>query len=99
MKRFGLVLLCAFANLLVSHGVQADDDCGQSTACTIKGLDGGTYYVASTVATNVAKPLKAFIFFHGHNGSGAAIMRNKGLKKALQEAGYLLVAYSVEKLI
>ncbi len=72
--------------------VQATDGCGQKAPCTIEGPDGGTYHVSTPAAQNSPKPLKAFIFFHGHNGSGAGIMRNARMKKTLQEAGYLLVA-------
>ena len=70
MKSYIAALLCAFSYTLVLNAAQAEDNCGQTVVCTINGSDGGTYYVASPTADKASKPLKAFIFFHGHNGSG-----------------------------
>ncbi|MEN0041848.1 MAG: hypothetical protein AAF764_11045 [Pseudomonadota bacterium] len=36
--------------------------------------------------------LKPFVFFHGHNGSGAGVAKNKGLARSVAEHGYLLIA-------
>jgi len=66
--------------------------CEPGAACVIEGADGGTYHVAKSDSVNDGAIDRAFVFFHGHNGSGAGVMKNKGLAKALTQAGYLLIA-------
>ncbi|MGI9366755.1 MAG: alpha/beta hydrolase family esterase [Rhizobiaceae bacterium] len=62
--------------------------CVSGHVCVISGPDGGTYHLAEPEV----KPQKIFIFFHGHNGSGAGVVRNKRLVGALHKAGFVVVA-------
>ena len=93
MNKFGKFNLWAIGFYCLLTMPVASQDCGGTVACEISGPNGGTYYVSEpkVQATNWTR-MKLFIFFHGHNGSGAAIMRNKRLSKSLEEAGYILVA-------
>ncbi|MEP1208845.1 MAG: alpha/beta fold hydrolase [Rhizobiaceae bacterium] len=99
MKKHVVTSVLLLGLTLLSAKAIAANPCGRTVTCQIEGVNGGTYYVASPAngsgngeGVSADKPLKAFVFFHGHNGSGAAMMRNKGLSNALAEAGYLLVA-------
>ena len=93
MKQIGKSLLLALGIYGLTTMSVVGQDCGRTIACEISGPDGGTYYVGDPAAANTSgEGLKPFVFFHGHNGSGAAIMRNKRLTRMLEEAGYLLVA-------
>lgn len=65
-------------------------NCGGAVACIVGGVDGGTYHYSAP--PKAAGPLRAFVFFHGHNGSAKGVMRNTGLARALHAQGYVLVA-------
>ncbi|MEP0943687.1 MAG: alpha/beta fold hydrolase [Rhizobiaceae bacterium] len=78
-------------NVLLSPVVAAQV-CGQSVACQVSGEDGGTYYVTPPSVGTEVNNLPIFVFFHGHNGSGAGVVRNKGLIGALNRAGFVVVA-------
>lgn len=95
MKRRCELSLFAALAVVLSVMPSAAGACGGAVACEIVGQNGGTYYVASPSHVHNgsdSRRLKVFVFFHGHNGSGAAVMRNQGLLKSLARAGYLLVA-------
>lgn len=70
--------------------------CTPDERCTIGGVEeakgGGAYRFVLPDSWDGQSPLKAFMFFHGHNGSGAGIVRNKRLVKTLGKAGYALLA-------
>jgi polyhydroxybutyrate depolymerase len=85
-----LAFVCAF--YLISVQSAWADTCGQSVACEVAGADGGTYYVAPPPQWTGKERLPLFVFFHGHNGSGAGVIRNRGLVRALNRQGFIVVA-------
>ncbi len=89
----------AFPSLLVFAGVvsttsavAADLPCTNGSPCELTGKNGGTYHLTFPKNWNGKQKLKPFVFFHGHNGSGKGIARNKNLAKQLGKSGYLLIA-------
>jgi polyhydroxybutyrate depolymerase len=66
--------------------------CGPGAPCTIGGVDPGTYYLAFPDNWDGKTPLKPFVFFHGHSGSGSGEIKNNGLVKPLTKEGYVFVA-------
>ena len=70
----------------------ATQNCGQDEVCTIAGADGGTYYISMPSDLRPDEKRPVFVFFHGHNGSGAGVIRNKGLMRSLHKAGFVVVA-------
>lgn len=60
--------------------------------CELNGPNGGTFHLALPDGWDGESPLKPFVFFHGHNGSGGGVLRNKSLVKRVTESGYVLVA-------
>ncbi|MEL6783275.1 MAG: hypothetical protein AAFO61_02480 [Pseudomonadota bacterium] len=89
MKRFRILTALLGASLGLGT-MAAHAACGGDVACTVSGENGGTYHYA--LPPSREGPLRAFVFFHGHNGSAKGVMRNKGLARALHEQGYVLVA-------
>ncbi|NRB32509.1 MAG: hypothetical protein HRU27_18115 [Rhizobiaceae bacterium] len=85
---FAYFLSLIFGFLLVD-AVQA---CGNSDPCAISGPDGGTYYFAAPSEPESPEKRPVFVFFHGHSGSGAGVIRNKGLVRSLNKAGFVVVA-------
>lgn len=86
-----LPLLAVTAQAQTQGEADAGDIC-DGTLCTLRGANGGTFYVALPEAWDGKAPLKPFVFFHGHNGSGEGVMRNRGLIKQVTERGYALIA-------
>lgn len=82
-----LLWLCVF-----SHSVFAEGSCGLDRACEVGGLDGGTYYLGFPADWDKTTPLIPFVFFHGHNGSGKRVIKNKGMVSSLTKRGYLVIA-------
>lgn len=72
--------------------IGAAEACGQAEACSISGPDGGTYYIAMPPEPDASVKKPVFVFFHGHNGSGAGVIRNRGLVRSLHKAGFVVVA-------
>lgn len=66
--------------------------CGKKVLCSLSGNNGGTYYFSVPDDFEHSKAKKAFLFFHGHNGSGRGVIGNKGLVRQLHEAGYVVIA-------
>ena len=81
-----------FIGALLGTSALAADVCGVSSPCEISGKDGGTYYVSLPNDARQSKDLKPFVFFHGHNGSGRAVLKNKNLVQKIHDAGYVLIA-------
>lgn len=96
MKYFShLAVLAAFAccNLSsISNASAVDLPCANQVPCEISGENGGTYYLTYPEGWDGKTKLKPFVFFHGHNGSGKGIAKNKNLARNLGESGYVLVA-------
>ena len=83
---FILIFFAPILALVALSGAAAA--CGNERVCTMPGLDGGTYYLA----VPKGKSQKIFVYFHGHNGSGAGVIRNRRLVGALHQMGYIVVA-------
>lgn len=66
--------------------------CGLSSPCRIDGADAGTYLLAFPDNWDGKRPLKPFVFFHGHDGSGAGEIKNRLLVTTLTKHDYLFVA-------
>ncbi len=66
--------------------------CGENSACTIDGADGGTYHIVLPEDWDGKASLKPFVFFHGHNGSGLAVLRSQRMVKQITDAGFVLIA-------
>lgn len=81
-----LTLICCGVSVVAFSA-----ECGDDNPCSISGPEGGTYYIALS-DDNSKAALKPFVFFHGHNGSGAGVMKNEGMKRALRKSGYVLIA-------
>ena len=90
--RILLTLLAAAACCVAAKSAQANTDCALPTPCVGAGDVGGTYYIAAPDGWDGKGGLKPFVFYHGHNGSGAGVAKNKGLAKSLADQGYLLIA-------
>lgn len=86
-----------FATLVISlawgGGILAEENiCATPTPCKVSGPDGGTYYLQTPKGWDGKTTLKPFVFFHGHSGSGAGVVKNRRLVKAIGTQGYVLVA-------
>ena len=66
--------------------------CTSGNPCQLVGENGGTYHLTFPDGWDGKRKLRPFVFFHGHNGSGKGVARNKSLTKKLGASGYLLVA-------
>jgi len=88
--RWWLAIGCVLFSL--SAVSAAEHACNASSPCVIPGKDGGRYYLAFPKDWNGSTQLKPFVFFHGHGGSGAAKLRNKGLVRSLTSRNYLYIA-------
>ena len=89
-KLLPLILLTALTLCSARPGLS--QTCGGQNVCTIKGAHGGTYYVVKPTDDSTVKPMKIFVFFHGHNGSGKSVLRNRRMIANLHRQGYLVVA-------
>lgn len=63
--------------------------CGADTNCT---LDERHYRIAMPEGHDGATQVPALIWSHGYRGSAAGVMRNKGLRRMLSDAGFALIA-------
>lgn len=64
-------------------------DCGEATPCEIAH---GDYHMAVPPEWDGESKLPAVIFFHGHRGSAAQVIRNKGLVGRMHARGYAVIA-------
>ena len=92
LKAFSLNLLVAASFLAPSTVFAQDRPCAIDSPCELPGKDGGTYHLVFPENWDGKQKLKPFVFFHGHNGSGKAVARNKNLARTVAKAGYVLVA-------
>ena len=90
--------LLAFLTLLASFAIApsalAESRPCEEKRCVLTGEDGGSYRMVWPKG-GTAKPAggwKPFIFYHGFNGSGDGIARNRNLARTLHKGGYVLVA-------
>lgn len=88
----GITAEAAAAVAVVASVVGHERSCGIGHPCTIGGADGGTYYLAFPARWDGKRPLKPFVFFHGHNGSGAGEIRNRMLVDGVTGRGFLMIA-------
>lgn len=79
-------VLAAFAAFFCGTAVQA---CSTDTPCLVKG---GEYFVA--FPDGVKAPVPAVLFIHGYGGSGAGVMRNRGMVDAVLARGFAVIAPS-----
>ena len=78
---------CVLSAPGVGVGAPAAAGCGgPDAACRV---DLGRY---RAVAPGDDTPAGAVVYLHGYQGSAKAVMHNRGLVRAVREAGYLLVA-------
>ncbi len=70
----------------------ATEVCGDSQPCELSGANGGSYYISMPNKGDAVEELRPFVFFHGHNGSGKGVMRNKNLLRALHKAGFVVIS-------
>lgn len=80
------------AGILLQPAVAGSNPCGLSEPCSIAGPDAGTYHLAFPDDWDGRRPLKPFVFFHGHGGSGVNEIRNRLLVTSLTRHDYLFVA-------
>lgn len=75
--------------IIVSHSASASaQTCGDANApCETAS---GIYHFAAPKEATSAPP--AVIFLHGYGGTGAGVIRNKGLLKPVLERGYAVIA-------
>ena len=85
MHPLRLMLAGLTLSLGLSWNVSHAAGCGGEVACEVAG---GTYYVA--MPKDEAKG--TLFFLHGWGGSGKGQMKNKGMIKAFNKAGYALIA-------
>lgn len=90
MRQFWFPLIIGLMGLVILVSRVHAADCGEEHACKLTGRDGGQYFLSAP--DNMKPGAPVFVFFHGHNGSGAGVMRNKGLVRALHKEGYVVVA-------
>lgn len=87
-----LPIVAFYIGLLASVSQAIERPCGLEKPCAIEGADGGTYYLGLPEDWDRDKALMPFVFFHGHNGSGKAVVKNRGLVNSLAKQGFVLVA-------
>ncbi len=95
--RFAKELLVSAALCLGGFGASGvvlaqDRPCSDQSACSVLGADKGTYHLVFPDDWDGQKKLKPFVFFHGHNGSGAGVTKSRRMIRTLGKKGYLLVA-------
>jgi len=61
--------------------------CGPETDCRI-----GDRHYRIALPEDAAGPVGAIVYAHGYRGSAAAVMRNRGLRRAVSEMGLALIA-------
>lgn len=66
--------------------------CGGNKVCRLEGANGGTYYLSKPKNSASSASRRLFVFFHGHNGSGARLIENRSLVRTLHKGGFVLVA-------
>lgn len=80
VARLALIFALAFA------WVGAAEACGRTTPCIV---DLGAYHVAAPDGNG---PFPVVVHFHGANGNGAGVLRNRKLVETLTGRGYLVAA-------
>ena len=85
-----LALLGVFG--LVENARAGNAPCSLERPCELSGENGGSYYLGFPKGANAGRELKPFVFFHGHNGSGKGVAKNKGMIRTLARKGYFLIA-------
>jgi polyhydroxybutyrate depolymerase len=88
----GLLCMPGLATILALPAAAKDRPCALGHPCSLAGPDGGTYYLAFPANWDGKEPLKPFVFFHGHNGSGAGEIRNRTLVQGVTTRGYLMIS-------
>lgn len=88
-----LLTQCALA-VFAATSAQAFETPCDDAGCTVTGDAVGQYHLAlpDEWSPPVDAPQKVLVFFHGHGGSGAGLMRNKGLIRQFTDKGYVVIA-------
>lgn len=73
---------------------QAERPCAVDAPCE---AGGGEYALAFPPDWDGETPLRAILFYHGHNSSMASTMRSAGLRQSFTEQGWLLIAPQGER--
>lgn len=94
MKLTATILAICLLNcaVLAKPAMASPLPCGLEKPCAITGTDPGTYYLAFPDKWDGKTPLKPFVFFHGHSGSGAAEIGNRSLVQSITSRGYVYIA-------
>ncbi len=68
--------------------------CDVDAGCSVGGSSAGTYHVAlpDDWSAPQAGAQDMLVFYHGHGGSGRALIRNSAMIRTFTEAGYIVVA-------
>ncbi len=90
LATFMLGVTLAASQMLPANAVERP--CALSAPCKIDGPNAGTYYLGYPDDWDGKRPLKPFVFFHGHGGSGANEIKNRLLVTTLTKHDYLFVA-------
>ena len=84
LRTFSASLLVVVSLFSSSVAFGLDLPCVNGEPCELSGKDGGTYHLTFPEDWDGAQKLKPFVFFHGHNGSGKGVARNKNLAKTVR---------------
>ena len=87
-KALYFIAICSLLSAFDAHAAT----CGEVDPCKIDTANGGSYYVSLPKNVTPTEQLAPFIFFHGHNGSGKGVMKNKGLLRDLHKAGFAVIS-------
>lgn len=82
-------LLSLTALAVVLLGTPPALACSATTPCEV---EGGTYVIELPEASEAPAP--AVMFIHGYGGSGAGVLRNRGMVDAILARGYAVIAPS-----
>ena len=88
----GLILAAMW---VPNAGLAFETMCPDDGGCGVQGNAPGTYHIAvpdGWTAPGSGSSQKTLIFYHGHGGSGAGLLRNKGLIDQFTGNGYVVIA-------
>jgi len=91
-KLLSLPVFLGLFGALTTGTFALEQPCAQNQPCEIAGDDGGTYHLRFPDDWDGKERLKPFVFFHGHSGSGAGVVRNRAMVKTITNRGYVLIA-------
>ncbi len=89
LRAITLSALLAVAALFDAGGARAEAPCPLEAPCEVSG---GEYALALPGDWDGATPLRAMVFYHGHNSTMASTIRSAGLRESFVDQGWLLIA-------